>query len=72
MVSPDRGSVRRFLVTGGAGFIGSHVVDALTKRGDAVIVIDNLDTGSLDNLPNALNIIPQKVSDVIGGSISHD
>ena len=38
------------LVTGGAGFIGSHTVDALTERGDRVVVVDNLCTGSRDNL----------------------
>lgn len=38
------------LVTGGAGFIGSNLVDALIGRGDEVIIIDNLATGSEDNL----------------------
>jgi UDP-glucose 4-epimerase len=36
----------RALVTGGAGFIGSHVVDALVERGDDVWVLDNLASGS--------------------------
>ncbi len=40
----------RILVTGGAGFIGSHLVEKLLDRGDEVFVIDNLSTGSLDNL----------------------
>ncbi len=40
----------RVLVTGGAGFVGSHVVDALVARGDEVHVLDNLATGSRDNV----------------------
>jgi UDP-glucose 4-epimerase len=40
----------RVLVTGGAGFIGSHLVEALAARGDEVQVVDNLATGSRDNL----------------------
>jgi UDP-glucose 4-epimerase len=38
------------LVTGGAGFIGSHLVDALAARGDDVIVVDNLSVGTRENL----------------------
>jgi UDP-glucose 4-epimerase len=44
------GSVGRVLVTGGAGFIGSHLVDALMERGYRVRVVDNLSNGSLANL----------------------
>ena len=44
----------RTLVTGGAGFIGSNVVDALVQRGDEVTVLDNLATGRRENLEQAL------------------
>jgi UDP-glucose 4-epimerase len=40
----------RFLITGGAGFIGSHLADELLGRGDHVHVLDDLSTGSIDNL----------------------
>ena len=40
----------KFLVTGGAGFIGSHLVDRLIKGGHKVVVIDNLSTGKKENL----------------------
>ena len=42
--------MRNVLVTGGAGFIGSHIVEALVGRGDRVRVLDNLCTGKLSNL----------------------
>lgn len=42
--------MRTFLVTGGAGFIGSHIATALVERGDRVRVLDNLSTGHLANL----------------------
>ena len=40
----------RVLITGGAGFVGSHLSDALLQRGDEVFVLDNLSTGSIDNI----------------------
>jgi UDP-glucose 4-epimerase len=42
--------MRKFLVTGGAGFIGSHIASALVARGDSVRVLDDLSTGKLANL----------------------
>lgn len=44
---------RTVLITGGAGFIGSHLADHLLRRGDRVIALDNLSTGRLQNLDGA-------------------
>ena len=44
----------KYLVTGGAGFIGSHLCDALIKRGDSVVVLDNFSTGSKKNIEHLL------------------
>uniref|UniRef100_I1NMK2 UDP-glucuronate decarboxylase n=1 Tax=Oryza glaberrima TaxID=4538 RepID=I1NMK2_ORYGL len=44
----------RVLVTGGAGFVGSHLVDRLVERGDSVIVVDNFFTGRKDNVAHHL------------------
>lgn len=44
----------RFLITGGAGFIGSHVADALVARGHEVLILDDLSTGSRDNVEQLL------------------
>ena len=45
----------RALITGGAGFIGSHLAEELLRRGDLVHVIDDLSTGRLENLTNVMN-----------------
>ncbi|HEY3848785.1 MAG TPA: NAD-dependent epimerase/dehydratase family protein [Acetobacteraceae bacterium] len=52
-----------FLVTGGAGFIGSHLCDMLVRRGDTVRVLDDLSTGSRDNLPSGVTLIEADVAD---------
>ncbi len=52
----------RILVTGGAGFIGSHIVDALLAAGHAVAVIDDLSSGSRDNRPET---VPLHVVDIV-------
>jgi UDP-glucose 4-epimerase len=52
----------KILVTGGAGFIGSHIVEALLGEGHAVAVIDDLSSGSRDNLPAT---VPLHVVDIV-------
>jgi UDP-glucose 4-epimerase len=42
----------KYLITGGAGFIGSHLAERLIARGDQVVIIDNLSAGYIDNLSN--------------------
>ena len=47
----------RAFITGGAGFIGSHLADALIARGDSVTILDNLSTGSKENIAHILDKI---------------
>jgi UDP-glucose 4-epimerase len=54
---------RTFLVTGGCGFIGSHLCEALLARGDAVQVLDDLSSGKLENLPGDARLIRGDVGD---------
>lgn len=56
-------TARRVLVTGGAGFVGSHVADALVARGDEVVVVDDLSTGSRDNVAAGIDLRVVDVSD---------
>ncbi len=53
----------KVLVTGGAGFIGSHIVDALLMAGHEVTVIDDLSSGSLDQIPASVTFIQCDVAD---------
>ncbi len=56
---------RRFLVTGGAGYVGSHLVAALVERGDSVVVLDNLRTGHRAAVPPGAQLV---VGDLADGS----
>ncbi len=40
----------KYVITGGAGFIGSHLAESLVNRGDSVIIFDDLNTGKMNNL----------------------
>ena len=53
----------RILVTGGAGFFGSHIVDALRARGDDVVALDDLSTGARANLDPAVPLVVADISD---------
>jgi UDP-glucose 4-epimerase len=48
---------RRFLVTGGAGYVGSHLVRALRARGDGCVVLDNLSTGHRQAVPDGVDLV---------------
>lgn len=57
-----------FLVTGGAGFIGSHIVETLVKRGEKVRILDNLITGKKDNLEEATGCSLANISELASQS----
>lgn len=56
----------RAVVTGGAGFIGSHVSDALLERGDDVHVVDNLSRGNPDNVPDGAELHVADIREPLG------
>jgi UDP-glucose 4-epimerase len=53
----------RVLVTGGAGFIGSHVIGALQRAGHGVLVVDNLSTGRKENVPGRIQLVVKDICD---------
>jgi len=57
-------AIKRALVTGGAGFIGSHLVDALLENGCEVVVVDNLSTGKRKNLEHVYKHIDFRQGDI--------
>lgn len=54
----------KVLVTGGAGFIGSHVAESLLQRGNNVIVLDDLSGGFTDNVPSGVRFVQGSINDV--------
>ena len=64
----DSIEVKKVVITGGAGFIGSHIADECVKRGWQVIIIDNLSTGRLENIKHLLQITNS--SEFVRGSIT--
>jgi len=58
----------KYLITGGAGFIGSHLAEQLISRGDDVLVFDNLSTGSLTNLSTISNKLEFRSGDILSES----
>lgn len=56
----------KYLITGGAGFVGSHLVDALTGRGDSIVVLDDLSTGRRENLEH---VIDSELVQFVEGSV---
>ncbi len=62
----------KILVTGGAGFIGSHLIEKLLKKKHKIIVIDNLSTGRLENIKSFLNKITFIKKDIFKSNILKD
>jgi UDP-glucose 4-epimerase len=60
----------RAMVTGGPGFIGSHLVDVLLERGDEIHVVDHLATGSPENLASAAQLHELDIRDEGLGSLA--
>lgn len=61
--------MKRYLVTGGAGFIGSHIADALLRQGHAVKIFDNFSTGSMTNIERLAGLRHAGLLEVATGDI---
>ena len=59
----------KYLITGGSGFIGSHLAESLIARGDEVVIIDNQSTGSITNLKNIDSRVKLIDGDVLDKSL---
>jgi UDP-glucose 4-epimerase len=60
----------RAVVTGGAGFVGSHVVRALLARGDEVAIVDNLSSGRRENVPEEATLIVADIREPLAGTFA--
>lgn len=61
-----RAQAKKWVVTGGAGFIGSHIIKELVSRGQEAVAVDNFSTGSLSHLSsvqNKIKVIPADIGD---------
>ena len=59
----------KYLITGGAGFIGSHLSDALVARGDSVVILDNFTTGSKENLSGVAGSLSVVSGDILDSAL---
>ena len=57
--------IMKYVVTGGAGFIGSHIAKSLLESGNTVTILDNLNTGKIENIKEFANEV-----DFVNGDIS--